>query len=381
MVATMEKKNLAKLSGTFICADYCNEWTDEKYDEEMGYLKELGMEYIVLMSLVLKQANGNFNVGYPTQVGEAKDYYRGSDVLDKMLSHAEKYGIKVFIGLNLHDDWWPLWWDYDKLEEAQERLFEQMHIGNQMADEIYANYYHKYPKSFYGWYWMWECWNFSIMQIAEPGRRQCIKILADAININLDHLTEIDSTLPCLLSPFVNTDLTTSVDLEHMWKDFFALTHFRYGDIFCAQDSCGAGGQKLKDLREWYGAYARAEATKPGLRMWANNENFNQYDWGTMTLDHYIKQLQITDEFVDVHVSFSYLHYYSPGHTRHMGWHNAYKQYLETGDLSYDCPQAVENLQAETVSEDTVKLHWSHPNTDEISGCRIYRHYVFIGRV
>lgn len=380
----MENKmmtNPAKLSGTFICADYCNNWDNAKFEQEMGYLKEVGMEYIVLMSLILHQKNGNCNVGYPTQIESARNFYGKVDVVDRILFYAQKFNIKVFLGLNLDDKWWDLWWDYDKLEAGSSWLFDQMKIGNQMADELYNNYYHKYPRSFYGWYWMWECWNFTIMKIAEPARRQCIKILSDALNISLDHLTDIDSSLPCLISPFVNSELSTSEDLLHMWKDLFKITRFRYGDIFCAQDSCGAGGQKLQDLDRWYSAYRRAVGTKPGLRMWANNENFDQTDWSSMTLDHFIKQLEITDPYVDAHLSFAYTHYYSPGAVHH-GFHDAYKYYLENHHLRFEKPRAVTDIKVEHDQiAKKAALSWSHPDPDDIAGCKIFRNGCYIGRV
>ncbi|MEG0663588.1 MAG: DUF4434 domain-containing protein [Clostridia bacterium] len=371
----------AKLSGTFLCADYCNEWDEERCDKEMKYLKELDMEYIVVMSLMLKNREGKYNTGYPTKIEEAKDFYKGNDVVELLLKSAEKFGMKIFMGLNLNDEWWDLWWDLDKLEAGKEWLFNQMEIGNQMATELYEGYYKKYPRSFYGWYWMWECWNFPIMSLTSRGRRQAAKILSDALNISLRHLSSLDSTMPCLLSPFANNELTTPEDLYHQWTDIFATTEFRYGDIFCAQDSCGAGGQKVKDLDAWYNAYRKAVDTVPGLRMWANNENFESTDWSSTTIDNYVRQLQITDKYVDVHLSFAYFHYYSPGSVFE-GYHKAFKFYVENGYVSFDLPKNVTDVDVVLdEKENKATVTWKHPDLSEIAGFRIYRNNMYIGRV
>ncbi len=43
-----------KLSGTFIQSWLCSAWSDERWEQELSMLKELGMEYIVLGDSAVK---------------------------------------------------------------------------------------------------------------------------------------------------------------------------------------------------------------------------------------------------------------------------------------------------------------------------------------
>lgn len=133
---------------------------------------------------------------------------------------AQKNNIKVFIGLNFNDRWWKC--DYDA-----EWLVKQMEIGNKVADEIVTLYKNKYPDAMYGWYWVWEIDNLNWM----TSERQ--QALIDALNTNLDYLSDLTPEMPLMLSPFMNHKVGGNAEeYGQMWKNIFEKTRFRSGDIF-----------------------------------------------------------------------------------------------------------------------------------------------------
>lgn len=366
-----------KLSGTFISDWLVKNWDDEKWAQELASMRDIGMEYLILAPTVLHKNDNSWYVLYPTQVDEAKNSYDNIDVIETLLRHAKKFGMKVFLGLNMDDKWWDFWWDSQKTLANSHWLYQQMELGNAVADEVYDRYHSRYPDTFYGWYWVWEFWNAKIMTLSAAGRNQNINVLANCLNINLDHLTKLDPSMPLMLSPFANMSITTYDDLYYMWKDILKATHFREGDIFCPQDSVGAGGTKLPELRQCYQTYKAACEQKQGLRFWANNESFEQSDWSSALLDRFISQLEITGEFAEKNITFTFNNYYSPVNAER-GFYKALKQYLETGILSFDAPSSPKYAQVKK-EKDGIVVEWE--SCGDVAGYSIFKNNEPIGSV
>jgi hypothetical protein len=369
------KKN--SLIGTFISDWLVKNWSDETWRKELTAMQEIGIEYLILAPTVLFNKDGKWLVNYPTQIEGAKDSYDGIDLVENILRNAKKFNIKVLFGLNMDDKWWENWWDVNVTTANREWLYKQMKLGNIVADELYSKYHSRYPDIFIGWYWVWEMWNFSIMTLDSIGRNQNIQTLTNCLNITLDHLTKLDKSMPVLFSPFANLALNTIEDVYHMWKDIFASTKFRNGDIFCPQDSVGAGGTKLSQLRECFMAFKKAVDTKPGLKLWANNENFEQSDWSSATLDRFIQQIKITSEFAEHNITFAYNNYYSPLNTD-KGFHETFKYYVNNGKLPIKLPQIPLNV-TQSIDNDKSVIRWTE--CESVAGYLIYKNSKLIGSV
>src|SRR5690606_17006748 len=136
------------------------------------------------------------------------------------------------------------WWQTDFTGDW---LNQQMAVGNLVADELFERYATKYPNAFYGWYWVWEVANVDPLRLPEGQR-----VLAEAINVNLDHLNARYPSMPIMLAPFMNYRLGSAKEYADMWKQVFAQTRFKAGDIFAPQDCVGAGGLKLELVSEWF---------------------------------------------------------------------------------------------------------------------------------
>jgi hypothetical protein len=353
-----EEKNNAQVTikGTFVQGWLCGSWNDTQWDVEFTALKEAGMEYLIIAPMLQVDENGNKSALYPSSmVPDAPD------VLEKCLQHAQKNGFKVFLGLNMNERWW-------KTDYPDYWLYEQMEIGNKVADEILEKYKSRYGETLYGWYWVWEVDNLNF-NTAEKR-----KILSNSLNINLYHLTKVCPDMPLMLSPFVNYRVGVNAQGHgQMWKEIFAQTHFRKGDIFAPQDCIGAGGLTLDRLPVWFDNMKAAVDTKPGLLFWSNVEDFEQHSWTSCTMDRYTKQIEIERPYVNGMITFAYSHYYSPSACNRM-LHDAYVYYYKNNELpKIAVPKPVSDVTL-TKNEQGAVLQWKLPEANPtLLGVRIYK--------
>lgn len=358
---TFEQKNAGtdtpRFSGSFIQEYLVVDWNDERWNQEMEMLKEAGMKYLVYAPSLLVNSKGTSSANYPSSL--TKKRYENK-TLEKCLRSAQKNQIKVFVGLNFNERWWKV--DYDA-----DWLIDQMNIGNMVADELVSLYKENYPDAMYGWYWVWEVDNLNCMT---PDRQS---VLANALNTNLDHLSEITPEMPFMLSPFMNHKVgADAVEYGEMWKRVFAQAHFRPGDIFAPQDCIGAGGLDLNNLWKWFSNLKKAVNTKPGLKFWGNVETFDQRFWVSAPLERVKKQLDIVNEYVSNIVCFTYNHYYSP-YVVNRAYHKAYLQYCKDGTLpDLEVPQRVVEASSHKVA-DGIKLEWTPGEVKTLDGYSIYR--------
>ena len=117
-------------------------WDEARWIQEMEMMKEAGMEYLIYTNALTIDENGVETYNYPSQY--ASSNARVFDVFESCLRNAQRYGIKVVIGLNFNDRWWK-----GNLDTAW--LIEQMKQGNKIADELVARYKMQYPDAFWGW--------------------------------------------------------------------------------------------------------------------------------------------------------------------------------------------------------------------------------------
>ena len=349
--------NIPRFSGSFVQEFLVANWDNERWNQEMDMLKEAGMKYLIYAPALLVDEKGKTTTNYPSALTKKK---QGNRTLEKCLQSAQKNGIKVFVGLNFNERWWKV--DYDA-----RWLLEQMEMGNKVADELVVLYKEKYPDAMYGWYWVWEVDNLNCM----TSERQ--SILAEALNTNLNHLSEIAPEMPLMLSPFMNYKVGGNAEeCGKMWTNVFAQTDFRPGDIFAPQDCVGAGGLNLDNLWEWFSNLKKAVNTKPGLKFWGNVETFDQRFWTSAPLERVQKQLEIVNGYVGNLICFAYNHYNSP-FVVNPAYHQAYLQYCRTGCLPImDIPEKVKNAAVRKVAKG-IEVSWIPNEMKAVDGYSIYR--------
>lgn len=355
--------------GTFIQENLLISWDDETLDKEMAYIKELGMTYVIFAPTAMGQGNDNYlTTLYPTKVDGWLGKYPGKDLVERYFVAAKKAGLKVILGLNFNDLWWK------KGGGDSKWLNDQMELGNKVAKELYENYYSRYQDTFVGWYYVWEIDNISFKGKARE------KALIDAMNIQIDYLNELDPNLFFMFCPFMNANLGSKEGYRDFWIRVFNEVHLRPGDIFAPMDCVGGGGLNLNNFRDWFQELRKAVDTKPGLLFWSDTETFDHTDWTSVPIGQFVEQMKGAAPYVENLITFAYTHYYSPNVTDY-GFHQTYLEYVKTGEIEKEPPEAPYNLQMMELPDGSNYLLWSEGEDNiGIAGYIIYRDGRKVGR-
>ena len=290
------------VSGSFLQAWYCADWDAARWDAETAWMKEAGLDTLILQSLASFK-NGEAESVYYVSDLPVFSGASAADVLSPALAACKKAGIKVFVGLADFDGWWDLAGlspDYKKV----------CGVMTDMMREIYARYAADFGETLYGWYFPPEIDNIPQMKLS-------IALIADGLNGVLDTATSLDSGMPVLLSPYFSEKYAVPSVLATlpMWQTFFAKARFRDGDIFCPQDAVGAGWTSEKNLEKVWRMYrAAVDSCVSDVRLWANCECFTSTDAGNVPapFDRFVRQLAAAAPYVEGFVAFSFNHFYSP---------------------------------------------------------------------
>jgi hypothetical protein len=360
---SLASANKAAIDGSFITGDLCGHWTDARWQQEFTAMKNAGMHYVVLASVVQSFPGKVSTTIYPsslpnTKIEQDRDGKPYPDVVDACLRNAKQAGIKVFIGIDANDRWW------DSPADDSVWLYSQMDFDNKVCDEVWGLYKAKYPDTFYGWYWVYEADNVNFKTQAQQN------VLTNAMNMQLDHLTAANERLPFMWCPFMNSNLGTPQAYQEMWQNVFAGLHTIPGDIFCPQDCVGAGGLKIDQVVSWFTALRKAVDTKPGLLMWSDIETFDLSDNTSATIDRIVTQLKIEQPYVDNYITWEYSYYDSP-YNIDPGFHKTYLGYLKNGTTETTPPTTPANFTAKLLADGNVELNWDTAK-DNIGVCGYY---------
>ncbi|SHF89338.1 protein of unknown function [Mariniphaga anaerophila] len=345
---TPPQKSHPVATGTFIQDNLIARWDDQRWQQELAMLKEVGMEYLVLAPTLYSNTDNIPRTIYNSEIpGTVKKH--NSDLVENCLRNAKEAGFKVFLGLNFHENWWTA-------SFSPEWLFAQMETGNQVATELVKKYKNKYPNTMYGWYWVWEVDNLNV----KTTERQ--DVLINALNININHLNEITPEMPFMLCPFVNYRVGNSPENAEMWKYVLPRVNFRKGDIFAPQDCVGAGGLELEMVDEWFSTMADAVKLVPGLEFWSDAETFDQQFWTAAPLDRFVKQMEAVSPYVSNIITFAYSHYYSP-FLKTDEFHKTYMHYVHEGTFPDSQEPSPVRAVIANKSNGAVTISWDEPES------------------
>ena len=301
-------------TGDFIQPWMCEDWEVSDYEAHLDLLAEAGYDTVLWQYSVVAY-NSEASTYYPA---ENLDSYYSTIYTDKtymterLLTAAENKGFKVFMGLSNDDDWWSVKAVYNSdwhLKKAEK--------DNVIASQLYSLYKERFPNAFYGWYWSWETW-------VNPIGLE--KNWARMLNVTLEYLTELDSSMPLLFSPFISKYLRLSEGATNrMWTRFFKVVNFREGDIFAPQDSIGkiSNAEIEKDalvstFRFLRGCYEAAQVNS-NVHFWVNCELFasesfltKEGEFDTATIERIEMQLKTASHYAEGIITFSYSHFCVP---------------------------------------------------------------------
>jgi len=287
-----------RLMGTFIQPwpeSGFSQYTQAEWDTHLDMLLRAGIDTVIVQWMGRTDGNGTLVHDYSPMIG-------------KLLASAQKRCMKVFIGSVIEEEsWWNQRFFDKQWRETQNK------IGNEMLHRIYHKYKVKYPITFVGWYWAWEMYSQR-----DP---RCNPAWADMFSSNTRCLDEFDEyKMPMLISPFHSCPLArTPIEVKAQWEEFFRIAHWRNGDIFCAQDSVGAGGGRASLPKANALAKAMKIATDNApvkLDYWVNVENFTESEDGAefsiepAAVDRLVKQLDIAGRYTNNIITYSYSHFY-----------------------------------------------------------------------
>lgn len=307
------------LIGNFVQPFLVQEWSVAEWEAHYDRLLEAGIN-IMILQWTSETPSGRFAyVGYDSNVAqtEAAEGVRVYlDYVPNALLAAENKGVKVFVGLNFADEWWK--GDF----RNQDWIDRQVELNNALADEMYNRFKRLYPDAFYGWYWGWEMYNDT------NGDE---KYWAQMMNGALQHFTELDPSMPVLMSPFISGYLNkTPEETGRVWESFFEKCHFRPGDIFCSQDSVGATQFEIDDIEKHVAAMKQAASLKPYVRFWINVECFSgKTGEGPAPFDRVKRQMEMAAKYAEELITFSYSHYYLDK-DKPTPYHDEYLRYLRS---------------------------------------------------
>lgn len=375
-------------NGTFLQSPTCTNWDDERWNAEVEAMQDAGIKYLILQSTADKDADSNWTVYYDSSLSEFNEAAHGAgDVIEAALSHCRSTDIKVFIGLDMFDNFWSV-------AAITQEYKSICGIAAEMAQEIYGEYYSTYADSFGGWYFTPEISNNIICQLSIAG-------FCNGLNILIDKIDSLNPDLPLLISPFNTEYLSTGyAGTLFEWIMLFKLTDFRDGDIFAPQDAVGARWTDMNNLRRnWQMYKAAVDCCQAEVKLWANCENFDiaitesfgsgtfsppateNTEYVTATLDRFVEQMKIASEYCENIITFSYNHYFSPNVVS-PSYMDTYKDYVRNGYvLESNAPEAVPDFYKGQYDGNAL-LTWSEPEDDfGIAYYRICKNGEFLTRI
>ena len=298
----LESKCAPYPTGDFIQPWLAADWSVSRWETHLEALKAAGIEFVILQFTSSYQDGKYTDFNYPSSLIGNEEYCtpdcKTYDTVASLLEAAKNTGMKVWLGIGGCSDWWG--YAFSDIDWCVKRATET----NFIIKELYDMYKHQYPDTFVGWYWAWE-------MFGNKGNHE--KNWAEMININLDYMTELDPTMPCMFSTYYSMyENCTPERFTEVWSNLFSLTRFREGDIWAPMDGLGTLPELTYTQREQLlRCYVEAMENEDRLTLWFNVENFKD-GGGAAELARFADQCIICSKYAEGLITFSYTHYYSP---------------------------------------------------------------------
>ncbi|MDP4185943.1 MAG: DUF4434 domain-containing protein [Bacteroidota bacterium] len=255
-------------------------FTTEQWKEKVREIKEVGMEYLVLMGVAA------FGYAfYPTKLAPHFDM-ACEDPLEAVLTAADEVGIKFFIS----NDFWGDGRNPDKMMKDP----EIRNIREKSMVEIAARYSHH--KSFYGWYF--------------PNESYLHPYLDEFF---IDYMNDCARIAKSLTPNCVNLIAPYNIKAEKADDNYVKQLERMNIEIIAYQDGVGVNSTKLGEPAIYFEHLYKAHEKAARARIWADMELFYFEDktkGNLMPADfdtRILKQMEDLSPFVDKILCYQYI--------------------------------------------------------------------------
>lgn len=285
------------LSGAFIQPTYpVNQYTEEQTAVELNDMHKIGLTYVVLQWSA--DSSGRKSI-YPSKIYQKDESFTQDDFIDNLLTSCDKYGMKVYLGLDIDSDW-----EKNTMGKNKNLFDREIDLSAKTADELYEKY--KSHASFYGWYLPNE---ISDLTVISSGRRVKLHKYLNSLCLRLKGL---DNTKKISIAPYFSKFIYPP-RYESIWKYLLCDSHV---DVVMLQDGVGCKRIKLGDIASYFGSMKKA-ADYAHVELYSDVEVFEQIHGGKefeakpANMQTIEKQLSQESRFVSAQVCFDYPHYMS----------------------------------------------------------------------
>lgn len=305
--------------------------TDKEYDTYFTYLQNAGFEGIIILS----------NGGYDGNIDKA--------VLQKILDYCKKYNMKIFAGVTSSQH------NFDAMCENHAYAETYIKSMQKVMDNIYYAFGKTYREQLYGWYFNMELNNVVYKKNAD--------LCAELVNAVIEKANAIDDKMPLLMSPYTAGWGGGAAQLKIDLTNFLSKTNFRPFDIYCPQDSVGAGLINIEDSAGYFKVMKEC-CDEKGIVLWANVEDFvvNSHvpgykaDTLPAPLSRFVKQIGYIKKYISGCTTFTFQAYTPEDvfnytiHNEVTYYYNEFLKYANTGKAPKETqPEILEVTQSEPV--------------------------------
>lgn len=253
-------------------------FTAEQWDAKVKEIAEVGMDCLVLMSTALY-----YRAFYPTKI--FAEWQLGcADPLEAVLSAADKYQVRFFIGAGFYGDW------------QSDKIISDPVTGKKrlQAIEELANRYGHHP-SFYGWYWPNEA---EIHPYYAPE-------FIEYVNACSRLARQLTPHAPVMIAPY---GTRTAVADDRYVRQLDSMDV----DIFAYQDEVGVRKSKVTETSAFFETLRTAHDRSQKAKLWADMEIFEfqgeVYNSALMPgpFDRILRQMKAVSPWVDRILAYQY---------------------------------------------------------------------------